>query len=240
MEPGYWGVYFSFGNFLHRQGRHAESVEYYRQVTQLAPDYAGGYINLGAALHWLGDWDGAETAWQRALELEPDSLTYENMGTLFYYEHEFENAVEMQRKAIEIAPSDHRPWGKLAAALRYVPEADDEAAPYYAEAIRLVEKQLVINPDQPEDLAYLAVYRTNSGDHDVARQAINRSLQLAPESPTAHYFNAILEINTGNDEKALRELAKSVELGYSLKLLEADPEFARLRGNPEFRTMLRD
>jgi TolB-like protein/Tfp pilus assembly protein PilF len=238
MEPGYWGVYQGFGNFLHRQGRHAESATYYEEVTRLAPDYAGGFINLGAALHWLGDWDGAEEAWRRALELEPDSLSYENMGTLFYYRHEFEKAAEMQQKAIDIAPSDHRPWGKLAAALRYIEGKEGTAQANYAKAIELVEARLAVNPDQPEDLAYLAVYRTNTGDNAASREVINRSLQLAPDSPTAHYFSAILEMNSGNIEKALSELEKAAGLGYSLRLLAEDPEFARLRQYPDFRAML--
>ena len=94
------------------------------------------------------------------------------------------------------------------------------------------------NPVEPENLAYLAVYRTNSGDHAAARIAIEHSLALAPESPSTHYFAAILEMNSGNDEKALSELAKAARLGYSYKLLGADPEFAELRENAGFRAML--
>lgn len=237
MEPGYWGTYQGLGTFIFRQGRYAAAAPYFEKVTQLAPDYSGGFINLGAALHWLGDWDAAEVAWRRALELEPDSMTYENMGTLFYYLLRFDDAIEMQEKAIEIAPADHRSWGKLAAAQRYVKEHENTAQATYKRAIELVQEQLAINPDDADDLAYLAVYQTNSGDHAAARIAIDHSLELAPDNPNAHYFHAILEMNSGNDEKALSELAKATNLGYSLKLLEADPEFAKLRKNPEFRSL---
>lgn len=238
MEPGYWGTYLGLGNFLNRQGRYAESVPFYETVTQLEPEYAGGFINLGSSLHWLGRWDEAETAWRKSLMLETDSLGFQNMGTLYYYQHRFAEAVEMQEQAVEAAPSDHRAWGKLAAAQRYVDGYEDISRDSYDRAIELANEQLAVNPDEPEDLYYLSVYRTNTGDLAGAQVAIERALFLAPESPSAHYFAAILQLKSGNDEKAVSELAKAARLGYSYMLLEADPEFAALQENSVFRAML--
>ena len=239
LEPGYWGTYMGFGNFLHRQGRYEESVPYYEKVTELAPNYAGGFINLGSSLHWLGRWDEAEVAWLRSLELESDALGYQNMGTLYYYQHRFEASIEMHEQATLAAPADHRGWGKLAAAQRYVSGRAAASQESYRKAIELVRKQLDVNPDEPEDLSYLSVYLTNSGDHAGARVAIERSLAIAPENPSAHYFAAILEMNSGNDEKALSALEKAVRFGYSYKLLEADPEFSSLKDrSAEFRALL--
>lgn len=238
LEPSYWGAYMAVGNFLHQHGRYAESLPFYEKVTELAPDSAGGYINLGSSLHWLGDWDGAEAAWRRSLELEPDALAYQNLGTLLYYRHRYAEAIEMHRKAVEAAPSDHRNWGKLAAAQRYVPGQNAASRESYRRAIQLVEEQLAVNPDQAEDLYYLSAYLVNTGDLGGARQAIERSLSLAPEDPDAHYLAAIVEMNSGHDELAMAELEKATSLGYSVKLLQSDPEFETLQAHAEFTALL--
>ena len=238
LEPGFWGAHLGFGNFLHRQGRYAEAVPFYETVTELAPNYVGGFINLGSALHWLGDWDAAEIAWRRSLELEPDSMAYQNLGTLHYYQHRYDDAVKMHKKAVEIAPSDHRAWGKLAAAERYAPGQMDASLASYGRAIELVEEQLAINPDDAEDLSSLASYLANTGDLQGSRRAAERALSLAPESPNTHYFTAILEMHSGNEERALMSLAKATELGYSSRLVSEDPEFAELRQRPTFIELL--
>ena len=234
LEPGYWGSYMGFGNFLHRQGRYAEAVPYYEKVTQLAPDYAGGFINLGSALHWLGDWGAAEVAWSRSLELNPDSMAYQNMGTLYYYQERFKEAAEMHEKAVAIAPSDHRSWGKLASALRFVPDQEERSQGAYKYAIAFVQSRLAVNPDEPEDLSYLSYYLVNTDQLDAAREVADRALSLAPGNPSTHYFAAIAELRSGNIERALFELNEAVNLGYSTRMLETDPDFERVWQHIEF------
>jgi TolB-like protein/DNA-binding winged helix-turn-helix (wHTH) protein/Tfp pilus assembly protein PilF len=239
LEPGYYATYLGVGNFLHRQARYAEAIPYYEKVTELAPDYADGFINLGSALHWLGEWDAAEVAWRRSVELAADATGYENLGTLYYYQHRFAEAAEAHRKAVELAPSDHRHWGKLAAAQRYVPGQESASLDAYRRAIELVRQQLeVVNADSPDDLYLLGDYLVNTGDLAGARKAIERSLSLTEDSASAHYFAAILELNSGNEQKALAELEKACDLGYSYKLLAADPEFDTLRPQAAFTALL--
>lgn len=239
LEPGYYATYLGVGNFLHEQARYAEAVPYYEKVTELAPDHADGFINLGSALHWLGDWDAAEVAWRRSLELEANATGYENLGTLYYYQHRFAEAAEAHKEAVELAPSDHRHWGKLAAAQRYLPGQETASLDSYRRAIELVRQQLtMVNPDNADDLYLLGAYLMNTGDLAGAREAIERSLSIAGDSPSAHYFAAILELNSGNKQKALVELEKACNLGYSYKLLAADPEFDALRPQEAFTALL--
>jgi len=239
MEPGYWGSYLGYANFLHRQGRFEEAAPHYERVTQMEPEYAGGFVNLGSTLHWLGDWDGAEDAFRRALELEPNPMAFQNLGTVFHYQHHFPEAVQMFETAVDVAAFEHRAWGLLASSLRFVPESEIAAQVAYQKAIELVNEQLSVNPNEPEDLARLGAYLANSGNLDDAREALNRSMQLAPGDPTTHYYTAVLEMISGNDDKALEKLAKAVQLGYSLEMLEADPTFAALQErSAAFRALL--
>jgi TolB-like protein/DNA-binding winged helix-turn-helix (wHTH) protein/Tfp pilus assembly protein PilF len=239
LEPGYYATYLGVGNFLHRQARYAEAIPYYEKVTELAPEYADGFINLGSALHWLGDWEAAEAAWQRSVELAADATGYENLGTLYYYQQRFSEAAEAHRKAVELAPSDHRHWGKLAAAQRYLPGQESASLNSYRRAIELVRQQLdVVDADNPDDLYLLGNYLVNTGDLAGAREAIDRSLSLDEGNPSAHYFAAILELNSGNEQEALARLENACNLGYSYKLLAADPEFDALRPQAAFTALL--
>lgn len=240
LEPSYWGTYFGVANFLFRQGRYAEAVPHYTKVTELAPEYAGAYINLGSSLLNLGDWETAETAYRKSIELHADSMAYQNLGTLFYYSHDFDKAAEMHRKAIEISPSDHRAWGKLAAAERYVPGSESSSASAYAKAIALVESRLAINPDESEDLMFLGSYQINSNRSDEALLNIEKALSLTPESPYGHYYAAIVHNRLGNVQKALSELEIAANLGYSLKIIASDPQFENLADHEDFWALTKD
>lgn len=237
LEPAYWGGYMGVGNFYYRQGRYAEAVPQYEAVTELAPDYAGGFINLGSSQHWLGDWNAAETAWKRALELSEDAMTYQNLGTLNFYQDKFVEAAEYYERAIALAPKDHRNWGKLAAAQRFAPDLEAVAPVSYRKAIQLVEAQLAVNPNDQENLYFLSVYLLRTGDIDGAEEAIELSIKLGPESPSPHYFSALIELQAGNPEKAMNQLEKAAELGYSLRLIKADPDLRSLRNEERFRAL---
>lgn len=237
LEPGYWGAHMGVGNFLHRQGRFAEAVPYYEEVTKLAPDYAGGFINLGSALHWLGEWEGAEAAFGRAIELRPNSMAYQNMGTVLYFRHRFEEAVEFHRKATEVTPADYRAWGKLATAESRIPGREKQSRETFLVAIELAEEQLAVNPDEGEVLMYLANYLARIGQSAAANRVIRRALAILPDDPSSHYFSAVVNNRDGDIEDALSELESAARFGYSLNNLEADPEFKDLNNHPRFRAL---
>ena len=238
LEPHYWGTHFGVANFYYRQGDFEKAVPFYRAVTELEPEYAGAWVNLGASLMNRGDWVGAEEAYRTSLLLDENSMAFQNLGTLYYYTHDFESAVAMHRKSIELAPSDHRAWGRLAAALRYTGNgASDESRQAYEAAVALVEERLAINPDDDEDLMYLGAYLANLGRDADALAAVGRAAELAPGSPSPRYFEAIVHNLIGNSDKSLEKLEKAVELGYPLRLIAADPQFENLNTNARFRVI---
>ncbi len=61
----------TIGVVLSRAGQHARAVDVYREVVRLAPDNAGHQFNLAASLKFLGDFDGAETAYEAAIAANP-------------------------------------------------------------------------------------------------------------------------------------------------------------------------
>ncbi|MDJ0909309.1 MAG: FlgO family outer membrane protein [Woeseiaceae bacterium] len=238
LEPGYWGSHFGVGNFLHRQGRHEEAIPYYEEVTRLKPDYAGGYVNLGSAHHWLGNWDEAERAFWRATELQQDSLTYQNLGTVMYFRHRFEEAVELYTKATEISPTDYRAWRKLASAQRWVPGLEDESIASFERAIELAREQLAINPDDGGVLTFLAYCLAETGRDSEAEETIERAIEILPEDAAAHYFAALILNRSGDTNATLTELEAAIEHGHSHRTLAADPRLENLHGLTRFQNLL--
>jgi tetratricopeptide (TPR) repeat protein len=238
LEPQYWGTHFGVANFYFRQGEFENAVPYYRRVTELEPKYSGAWVNLGASLMNLGDWQGAEQAYRTSLQLNENTMAYQNLGALYYYTHEFESAADMHSKAIGLAASDHRAWGRLAAALRYVGgDAADESRQAYEAALSLVEDRLAINPNDAEDLMYQGAYLANLDRHKEAIAAVTRAAEIAPDSPSTRYFEAIVQNFVGNPDKSLEKLEKAVELGYPLRLIAADPQFENLHNNGRFQAI---
>ena len=88
--------------------------------------------------------------------------------------------------------------------------------------------QLDIDPDDAENLGLLADYLANVGELAAARSAIDRALQMSPGNASAHYFAAVIERRGGNDAGALAALREALRLGYSARMLAADPQFDTL------------
>jgi TolB-like protein/Flp pilus assembly protein TadD len=238
LEPGYWATHLALGHFLHHFQRYEESVPHFEKVTELSPDNPDGYTNLGSAQYESGDWEGAERSWSTSLELRPTPMGYRNMGTLYYYQERYAEAVEMHRAALDLAPGDHRLWGRLAAAYRYLEGQAEASRAAYREAIRLARERLVVDDRDAETLANLAVYLVNTGEGSQALALAKQSVEAEPQSAANWYYSAIVKVRIGKPEEALDDLRSAVELGYSKRQLAADPQFAELRDRAGFRAMV--
>lgn len=238
LEPAYWGPYSALGGFYHGQGRYADAIQPYERVTELTPENPDAYTNLGAAYYEVGSWDEAETAYQRSIELAPTVFAYQNLGTLYYFLERFDQALAMHDEAVHLAPESYRAWGKLAAAARYVDGKESVTAAAYDRAIELAEADLMVDSGRAETWAYLATYYVNVGNFEAAASAIERALKMQPESPEIHYLSAIVRVRTGNNDESLAALEMAVDKGYSLRLINSDPQFEILRGTNRFKGLV--
>ena len=55
-------------------GEHQEAIKYFTKVTEMQPDIAVGYVNLGKAFQYYGDDETARVMFQKAIELDPKAL----------------------------------------------------------------------------------------------------------------------------------------------------------------------
>ena len=228
-QPRYAAAHLAYGSFLFLEGRPREAIAPFRRATEFTPDNPGAFNNLGSAYLHVGDFDRAADAFSRSLALEPRRASYSNAGTVLYYRGRYREAVEMFRKAIELAPADHRVWGNLADAL-LLESRLDESSQAYRRALELAEGELAINPSHAVNQAQTAYYSARLQDGDRARQRIAIALAEGDDDNTVHYYVALAELGLGDTAAAVRHARRARELGYPEVLLRSAPELREIRG----------
>ena len=238
VEPTYWVAQNALGNFLFRHGRTSSAIATYRRVTELIPASALAFNNLGAALEFSGDFQGAATAFDRSLSLEPSSSAYSNSGTVYYFLGRYADAARMFGRATELSTQDHRMWGNLADALWQTGGSRAEAQRNYRRAIELAQKSLGVNARDAITWSQLGHYSARTGDGSDVSRYVRQALQLSPDDPNVRYYVALTALELGDQAAALESLSRAVELGYPLQLVRAAPDFASLRRDARFRQLL--
>lgn len=229
VEPGYWQSYNSLGNFLFNVGRSDEAAKAYLRVTELAPGNPTGFNNLGAARMMAGDLGGSATAFEQSTRIEPSRSAYSNLGTLYYYLGNFEDAVEKYDMAIALAPEDFQLWGSRGEAGWFLPRGRDRAREDFRRAAALAEKALAVNSTNGEIWGLLGYYYSRLGEPDRSSRYVSRAMELAPDSPQATYFAAVAAEGRGDRQEASLLINRAIEQGYSKVLAVSDPA---LKGVP--------
>jgi tetratricopeptide (TPR) repeat protein/DNA-binding winged helix-turn-helix (wHTH) protein/TolB-like protein len=129
-------VYYYLGNF-------EKSVEIHRRVVDASPKSSGSLVNLGDALHFYGDSEGARSAFTTAIDLartdlgvnpvDPEALTY--LAWSLAMTGAIDDGLQTVGRALEIDPAD--PYSHYYAGLIHLRNGDPGAAiDAFAEALK--------------------------------------------------------------------------------------------------------
>lgn len=240
LKRNYWRAHEALGSFYYRTERYEEAVREFGIATELAPDAASAFGGLGAAYSMLGDVEKANIATEESLRLKPSRQGFTNLGIRHYYAGRFADAAEMQLKAIELAPDDHRLWGRLAESYRFVPGKEAESRAAYARAAELAEASLKINSEDWKSIGLLGLYYAYLGQPDKALELVDNSIETSNRNSEAFYFKALERLVANDPEAAIAALEDSLEMDprYS-RFLETDPDLQQLRDDERFQELLR-
>lgn len=230
IDPGYWRIYESLGSLRFGYGRYDESAAAYLRATELNPHEANCWAGLSAARTMLSDFDGALTASQTALSLEPSAMALSNTATASYFASQLDQAEALYRQALNVEPENHLLWGNLGETLSVLGNSDAAIAAF-SNAEAFARRNLAINAQDPELLSRLATYLAylpESSDSD-AIEFIVRALNVAPHDPYVEYDAALTYLRLGDPIAAREHLDKARELGYPAHLVQADPQLSEIR-----------
>ena len=234
-RPEGWEYYARLGTLLHAQARYEEAEEVLKAGVAAVPDNARNHRNLGVVHYMQGELDQAASAFQKALQIEPDSWLYSNLGTIQFAQGLYPLAVSAFERAIETGGANSYPvWGNLADAYRWTPDNQEKAREAYQRALQLLEERLAATPEDPTLGSRKALYLAKRGDLREAVAEIERLERLETLDGGAWYRLGVANEIAGRRPAALDCLERALEAGYSKSDLESDPELLELRQDPSY------
>ena len=213
------------------------AAEQYEYVVALDNTNMLGYSNLGTANMLAGDFVVAASVFQKAIDIEPRSNTYSNLGLIHYYLGRFDEAIDSHWRAVELAPNDHLKWSNLGDAL-WIAGNSGEARQVFSTAEELATSALQVNPNDAGYLMDLAWISAMLGKNEDARTLIDKARSQAPDDPYVHYIDGLILLRSGDADTALSALEVAAEKGYSLQMMAAEPHLASIRDHPRFNAIL--
>lgn len=76
-----------------KQGNIAEALREYNYILQRDSSYRDVYVNLGSLYSRLNRLDDALEAYERALRLKADYITFFNIGSIYYQKNDYKKAI---------------------------------------------------------------------------------------------------------------------------------------------------
>jgi len=194
---------FQYALELSEQGFDAPAMAVFERVAKLDPTAITLY-NLGTLYLKRGNPLGARAAFERALEMQPESAEASNsLGALLAQSGEVPAAIERFRAALQARPDFPDALNNLGFALFQTGQAP--------QAFELYEKALALQPGFPEALNNLGIFFGRQGDLDRARTYFQQAVEKRPSYAEAANNLALVLGAQGDAEGAITVLQRALQ-----------------------------
>ncbi len=238
LRPGYWPLYYSLGNFYSTHHEFQLAEQTFSAGIGLSPDTAPLYTDLGANYFRMSRWADAGKAFEKSLAIKPTPFAYSNLGTVQFYEGEYAEAAKQFEAATVLQPANPINWGNLGDALWQLPGQREQAKAAFDKAASLAAQQLAIKPNNPGLRKLYALYLAKLGHKDRALEEVARARAQAPNDSGVAFWAARAYAVLGDANGAIGELGRSLRLGYSANEIDREPDFAELKNDSRYRTLV--
>jgi adenylate cyclase len=200
------------------------------------PTIAEAYCPISRRLSEQGRTEEAAAEIARALELDPGSWEVrKEAGRLALSQRRLADATEHYARATELLESDFHAWALLVTCYQATGNADkvqSAARMMVSEA----QKALADDPSNGAALGIAAGGLAIEGEHERAREWIDRAMLLDPDNDNMRYnFACIFACYMQDMEAALSLLATTILRSRThFVAAQTDPDFDGLRGDPRF------
>jgi len=201
------------GDSLYAQKRYQAAIEAYKKISEPSAD---AWNKMGIAYQMMYNLDEASRCYERSLKLNPKSArVLNNLASVYDAQKELPNAERLYHRALRIEPKSPMILRNLGTNLI--------AQHKYKKGREEYQAALALDPN---------VF----GESSSPRVDNPASVQ---ERGAMNYFMAQSCIRAGQNDRAIEYLRMALNEGYTNpKKIEADNEFAVLRGNPVFEQLL--
>ena len=234
-QPDYYSPYLELGLFYYLRGQFPEAEKYFRRTTEIVPGLSSGHMDLGLALKDQGRLQEAEQSLLTALRLQENSRTLVNLGSLYYQEERFAEALGLFEKSAGSGPSPIS-YGDVGDAYLHLGRPQDAAKAYHT-AQGLAESQVARNPREPFARAVLARLSALLGERRRAEFEIAQALSLnSGQTRVIRIAASTFEI-LGEREKTLQILGNAPR--HLLDDLNRQPDMKDLQRDPQFQELIK-
>jgi len=182
---------FEDGVTASRAGNHDEAIAKFQAAAAINDRCFDCYYNIGFSYAQKKDYEKAEEAYKKAVELKPDySEAYNGLANVYNAERKFDLAAEASKKAMDSTPGLAGGAGNPDAMFNQgvilwnagkIPEAKKE-----------FEAVIAANPNHAEAHYQLGMALVNEGNLAGAAEQFDTYLKLAPTGPNAATAKSLL------------------------------------------------
>lgn len=233
LAPDDWRWPMSLGVAEFKKGNRQEAIVQFQHAVELDSNNPAAYYDLSIAHRQSGQLEQARKDLDQAIKLDPTAKNYAALGSLLLFQGQFEQAAEMERKAIELDPNNYMVYEDLGAAYSWSGSNHDKAVQAYRKAIDLEEADHT-KKQQAWRVAKLADDYAAVGDKNKSLVLARQALALDANDPTVNYKAGEAFELSGQRDAAIPLIAKAVATGYDAYEFAQSPELAALRSDPKF------
>ena len=168
------------------------------------------HAQLGLDLYQAGHCDRAIPELRAAVQLPlvtvEKKVVLAHLGVCYENAGNLDQAVRVQREALDLDPGYSKAWGYLGIARRKQGKMD--------EARRCYERAVALDPDNDEALASLGTWLILDDRPQEAVRVLERAVRLDGSYPTPHANLAVAYAKLGRNDDAKRSARTAAELGY--------------------------
>jgi TolB-like protein/DNA-binding winged helix-turn-helix (wHTH) protein/Tfp pilus assembly protein PilF len=211
--------------------RGAESA--FKQVVAMNPNHATAHQRYSLYLAAMGRHPESFREIQRALELDPLSISINfSYGWRLYFARQYDQAIQQLKATIDLDPD-------FVLAHLVLGQAYEEKG-QYAQALEELKKAVELSPNSPLMLAGLGRGEGMAGNNVEAWRVISRLDEMSKRQYVSPFFVALVYTGVGENRQALDRLEKAYkDRSNGLIFLAVDPELDRLRSLPQFQELQR-
>lgn len=210
-----------------------EALREYLSAIELEPDSATAHYNLACFLATHGA-DMAISEYREAIQLDPKYPdAHLNLGLTYADEDRIEEAMKELERAIELDPKDPFPRHELAALL--MDEGD------YRSAISQLKEVIRLESSNFEAFLDLGICYAQKGFYAEAERAYASARALQPDDLLLNYNLSALYALWAKPAQSLEALQRALAIDATKvrTWITTDPMFESLRGDTEFRELVR-